>query len=248
MCAREDPVALRARIRQLEDENIALQRLAQLGSRAAMIAHEFNNLMTPIMARAQLALQQGDAATTQKALDCAFAYSQKAIGITNSILGLTHPDADQPQHCDVASAVQQALDICVRPPDRDGITLQLDLPPGLTVAARPLMLEQVLLNLILNARAAMRGRSGLLAISSRREGAVVRIDVSDTGTGMPAAHIEHVVNPFLAADPLHDSGDWRDVGLGLNVCRTIARQHGASLRIRLNEGIGCTVELRWPAD
>lgn len=245
--APDDMDALRGRIRHLEDENAALQRSALLGSMSAMVAHEFNNLMTPVVARAQLALLTGEAPATRKALDAALLNAQKAIAITSHLLGIARNDTDPQTVCDVDRAIQAAVEVTARPLDRDGIELRLNVPAGLCVAARPILFEQVLLNLILNARAAMREHSGVLAISARREGDDVLIEICDAGSGMAAEHIERVLNPFLAADPLLDAGDWRAVGLGLNVCRTITRQHRASLRFRLNEGSGCTAELCWPA-
>jgi signal transduction histidine kinase len=244
---REDAVALRARVQQLEDQVAFLQRMSMLGTLAAMVAHEFNNLMTPVLARAQIALTTGDAVASRKALDCAFANAQKAIGITAHLLNMPRRDQEDAATCAVAAAVQHALEVSPRPLEREGVTVTVDVPADLTVAARPLLFEQVLLNLVLNARAALRGRAGALSIVAHRDGEVVVLQIRDSGAGMPAEHIDRVLNPFLAADPERDTQDWRSVGLGLNVCRTIARQHAASLRARLNDGPGVTFELRWPA-
>lgn len=242
-----DAETLRARVRALEDEVSTLQRSAMLGTLSAMVAHEFNNLMTPVLARAQVAQLTGDAAAVRKALDSAVVNSQKAIAITAHLLGLVRGDGDTSRAADVAAGVARVLDTMPRPLERDGVQVELDVPAGLSVAAAPLLFEQVLLNLVLNARTALHGRTGTLRISAAADDGSIRIEVCDTGIGMPAERIERVVNPFLAADPLDPSHDWRSVGLGLNVCRTIAIQHGATLRFRANSGAGCTAVVRWPA-
>jgi signal transduction histidine kinase len=221
--------------------------MALLGTMSAMAAHEFNNLMTPVVTRAQDALSRDDLPTMRKALDRALVQAQKAIAITRHLLGLAGAGVDEPQAWPVAAAVQEAIETMTRPFEKDGIELRLDLPPELQVRARPILLEQVLLNLLLNARDAMKKRGGPLAITARREGDFVVIDIRDRGTGIPQQQLDQVINPFLASDPRDQPRDWQSVGMGLNVCRTIAHEHGASIQAAANEGAGCTFQIRWPA-
>ena len=99
----------------------------------------------------------------------------------------------------------------------------------------------------LNARAAMKGRCGKLSISAHREADCAVISICDAGAGMSPELLNEVINPFLEADsPEHLDGQ-SAVGLGLLACRTIARQHGAGLSARNNDGPGCTFCLSWPA-
>ena len=144
-------------------------------------------------------------------------------------------------------SVREAVDAVARPFDKDGIDLRVKVPADLRVRARPTLLEQLLLNLLLNAREAMKERGGSLTIAARREGSQVVIDVGDRGVGIAQQRLDQVVNPFLAADPSAQAGDWRSVGMGLNVCRTITHQHGARMRASANAGGGCTFQIRWPA-
>jgi C4-dicarboxylate-specific signal transduction histidine kinase len=238
---------LQAHIARLQDELMAVQRMALLGTMSAMVAHEFNNLMTPVVTRAQDALSRDDLPTMRKALDQALAHAQKAIGVTRHLLGLADEGENALRACSVNAAVREAVDAVARPFDKDGIDLRVKVSADLRVRARLMLLEQLLLNLLLNAREAMKERGGSLTIAARREGDDVVIDVRDCGTGISQQRLDEVVNPFLAAEPHARPTDWHSVGMGLNVCRMISHQHGARLRASANAEGGCTFQIHWPA-
>lgn len=237
---------LKATLQALQSELIACQRLALLGSLAAMAAHEFNNLMTPIVARTEAALHGGDVAFMRKTLDRTLTQSQRAIAVSRHLLDLAHCETELGEKCAVAEAVQEAVETATRPFEKDGIHLRVTVPEELEVRARSDLFCQVLLNLLLNARTAMKNREGVLAITAEADDVCVRIDVRDSGKGISPEQIENVFNPFLAADPRARPNDWQEVGLGLSVCRLIAHHHGASLRVLANDGPGCTFRLCWP--
>jgi signal transduction histidine kinase len=251
--------ALRATIQGLEQELLASQRLALLGSMAAMVAHEFNNLLTPITARAEAALlSDNDLPLMRKALERALKQAQRAISVARRLLDLARDDqivAAGPrtsrtapaESCSVAAVVREAVETLVRPLEKDGIELRVVVPEELRVNAPDDLLCQVLLNLLLNARRAMQGTRGTLCVSAVAKGDWVQIDVRDSGAGIPPDALDRVVNPFLAADPHQRPNDWQQVGLGLSVCRMIAHHHGAIIRGLANEGRGCTFRLCWPA-
>ncbi len=242
----ESAEQLRAALQDLQNELVACQRLALLGSMSAILAHEFNNLLTPIIARAEAALLGNDVSFMRKTLERTLTQSQRAMRLTRLLLDLAHDDARPAGDCALAPAVREALDTLMRPLEKDGIELRFDVPEELRVRAQPDLLCQLLLNLLLNARRAMQGRSGILTISARPDGDHVRIEIRDTGTGIAPEILGGVINPFLAADPQTRPQDWQQVGLGLSVCRIIAHHHGATLEgLRNTEG-GCTFRLRWP--
>lgn len=239
---------LQARLSSLQEELLACQRLALLGNLAAMVAHEFNNLMTPVIARAEASLSMDDTAFMRKALERTLVQSQRAIAVTRHLLDMAHDAAagdDEP--ASVHAAVTEAIETITRPFEKDGITLELDVPEDLRVKARPELLCQLFMNLLLNARAAMKGLEGELRVSAHANGDFVRIDVCDSGQGIEPDRLEKVVNPFLAADPHENPNDWRETGIGLSVCRMIARHHGARLHATNNDGRGCTFTVCWPS-
>jgi signal transduction histidine kinase len=236
-----------ASLEQLERGFIASQRQALLGSLSGIIAHEYNNLMTPVLARVEDAVARGDMAAMRKALTVTLAQTKQALDFTRQVLEVARGEESPVRACRVAELVDAAIIAAVRPFEKDGIELELDVPADLGVRAQPLLFVQVLLNLLLNARAAMKGRCGKLSISAQREDDHILLSVSDAGTGMSPELLNDVINPFLAAQNPERPDDHSAVGLGLLACRTIARQHGAVLSAQNNEGPGCTFCLRWPA-
>jgi signal transduction histidine kinase len=246
-----DPNASREELLQtvqaLQEELIAAQRLALLGSMAAMVTHEFNNLLTPIIARCEAALMMPDDTDfMRKAVEKSLPQAQRAIRVAQHLLDAAHAHSQPTETCDLRAVVDEALATTTRPFDKDGIDLQVRVPEDLTVVARSDLLCQLLLNLILNARAAMQGMSGPLIVAAAEEGDTVRIDVQDSGQGIPEETIRDVFNPFLAADPQARPHDWQQIGLGLSVCRMIARHHGATIEVQGNAGPGVTFRVHWP--
>ncbi len=241
------PEAPHASALSARDGLLAYQRQALLGSTAAVIAHEFNNLMTPVLARAEYALLRNDVPMMRKALECVIQQTHQAMEVTRLLLELAEGHVVQPQACDLAEAVEDAVRALVRPLEKDGIRFESQVPESLAVHADPVLLRQVLTNLLLNARQAIEDRPGRITVRAWDEGGRVWIEIRDTGCGMDPQRIEEVINPFLTADPLTDATDWQQIGLGLHACRLIARQFGATLRAEANETGGCTFRLSWPA-
>ncbi len=233
-------------VQQLQDELIACQRLAMLGNLSAMAAHEYNNLMTPLVARSQAALTMDDPEFTRKTLERTLVQSQRAIAVSRHLLDLAHHTTEPPQACSVADAVREAVESSIRPFEKDGIALQINVPEDLHVAARFDLLCQVLLNLLLNARTAMGRGNGQLSIRARADDGFAVIEVSDSGKGISDDQINNVFMPFLKSDPTENPGDWQRVGLGLSVCRIITFHHGAQMSVASNAGLGCTFTVRWP--
>jgi signal transduction histidine kinase len=241
----EDPHAV---IESLQAQLVACQRLALLGGMAAMVVHEFNNLLTGIMGRVQLALADGDdPAFVRKNMERALAQAQRAKSVTQLLQALAHDEPQPMEACSLAASVREAIETLTRPVEKDGLALRVDVSEELCVRACPDLLCQVLLNLLLNAREAMKDTGGTLSVIATADGDRVQIDIRDGGRGIPRELLDNVFNPFLAADPHTRPCDWHQVGLGLNVCRMIARQHGATLQALANEGRGCTFRLCWPA-
>jgi len=233
-------------VERLERELLRAQQRATLGTLAAVIAHEFNNLLTPILPWIDLALATGDPSDMRKALERARTQARRAEVVTRRLLDLAEGRLLPLQACAVATAVEEAILTLTRPFGKDGIALSVDVPPDLYVRAEPDLLIQTLLNLLLNARAAMKGLGGRLVVSAKREADSVIIDIRDSGCGIPAEQLENLVNPFLAG-AIDDPPAGTSIGLGLTACRLIAAKHKASIQALPNPDRGCTFRLRWPA-
>lgn len=233
-------------LNQLEAQIVAQHRLALLGTMSAMVAHEFNNLMTPVLAYAKEAARTGQTDLMRKALERTVRQTERAVGVSRRLLELAHGAQAQPQACTLRQIVDDAIVSATRPFEKDGIELSVAVDPQIRVRAEPLLLEQVLLNLLLNARQALHERGGRIHVSADPDGDCVSITVSDTGRGISEDDIHRRINPFLSRSTSAEPGDWQSVGLGLNVCRFIAQRQGARIEADATREQGCTFRLHWP--
>ncbi len=151
---------LKAQVRQA-------QQLSSLGTAAAMIAHEVNNLLTPILSYADYALQADDVALAKKALTVTARNTRMLIAMSERLLELGAAKPQQRESVGVRQAVEDALASMCRDLSKDGISFEMNIDDSLTVFADPLQLRQVLFNLFLNAREAMApNHSGRLTVSA----------------------------------------------------------------------------------
>jgi signal transduction histidine kinase len=166
---------MQQRITELEQSLERQERLATLGTIAGLIAHEFNNILTPVLSYAQMAMAAPqDHELSQKAHSKAAEGADRAGQIAGAILGLVRRDhGNVPrgtlQRCEVGEALERALACLARPLEKDMIEYQTELSQdAAAIAARGVAVEHVLLNLVINARSAMLPRGGELRVSSAR--------------------------------------------------------------------------------
>ena len=190
-----------------------LQPLANLGMAWAMTAHELNNLLTPIVSYAQLALQNPhDVELSEKALKKAERLSTQAGQMLEKVLTLANSDAT-PKQTHVFSALLNDVFGCIgRDFAKDKIKLVLGFDEDLTVQADAGFLRQVLMNLILNARHSMREKGGTLRITASEDDEFTRIEISDTGCGIAPEKLLEIFTPF------YTDGKKNGNGLGLAFC------------------------------
>jgi signal transduction histidine kinase len=232
---------------KLYGDYLACQRQAALGTLAGIIAHEYNNLMTPVLIRAQDSLARDDVEAMKKALAVTARQTQLALDFTRQVLQFARGEETQSQSCRLRPLIDAAILNAVRPFEKDGIALTIDVPDELSIQARPGFFLQAILNLILNARTAMKNMRGKMRITARRAADRVEIAVVDQGRGFERETLDEAINPFFAANPSEHPETFAAVGMGLQACRIIAWQHGATIRFEHNDGPGCTVRLDWPA-
>jgi two-component system NtrC family sensor kinase len=229
------------------------QRLATIGTIAAVIAHEFNNLLTPIVSYSQYALQSAEGETPdmeliKKALSKSFSSSTKAGKICTSMLGLARGESIFGD-CSIQRIVDEVLLVLARDPQKDGIALRVQVQPDLVVHGDPVQLEQVMLNLLINARQAMLGKGGSLTVKAHRvEGTEeLRIQVIDTGPGIPEKLIPKIFQPFFTTKGTAKKGEARGTGLGLAICKEIVEHHKGRIEVTSEVGRGTTFSIYLPA-
>lgn len=245
--------AAQVQLDDLREQLTESQRLATIGTIAAVIAHEFNNLLTPIVSYSQFALQSAqsenpDLELIKKALSKAFQSSSKAGKICQSMLGLARGECSVGV-VPVQKVIDEVLLVMARDPQKDGVALRVQVQPELMVHGDAVQLEQVLLNLLINARQAMLGRGGSLTIKAgiNDAGDEVRLQVIDTGPGIPEKLQAKIFEPFFTTKGTARRGESKGTGLGLSICKEIVERHNGRIDVASEVGRGTTFTIHFPA-
>lgn len=224
-----------------------LQRLASLGTVSSMLAHEFNNLLTPIISHSQFALSRGEPELMRSALEKTLKSGQKMASLCSKMLGMAMDDRTGPVVSELLPVIQESVECLGRELSKDDITLVINVPQEMKARFCPASLQQVFFNLILNARQAMLGRPGRLIISAERIADRVEIRVADNGSGIRAEHLSSIFQPFFSTKQHEGRLDRGGVGLGLHVCRQLMTDQGGEISVESRLGDGATFTLSLPA-
>ncbi len=226
------------------------QRLASLGTGAAVLAHEFNNLLTPILNYAQAAMGSDDPAFMAKALGSIHKQAKIMVGIAGRVLRVAADEPVERKPTPVRELVDDTVLALGRDLSRDNITLTIQIDPQLFVLADRHELLQVLFNLLLNARQAMLGKPGRLAIDAApdpADPARVHICVRDSGPGIKPDDLPQVFEPFFSTKQHESRAGRGGIGLGLSVSREIIAESGGELSVESEYGRGTTFMITLPA-
>lgn len=235
-------------VQSLKSQLRQAQKLASLGTAAAMLAHEYNNLFAPVVSYAQYALDRNDVELMRKTLNMILRHSDAVQSMSQRILGLARWEAPVLEAVDVKAVVEDAVGCLGRDLTKDNISLTIEIDPNLRVRGHRNQLQQVLFNMVLNARQAVIGSSGRLKISATPiSDDAVAIHVRDNGKGIAPAHLQDIFSPFFSTKQNEDRRERRGLGLGLAICKDIIEEHGGSIAVDSIEGSGTTFTITLPA-
>ncbi len=232
----------------LKSQFARLQHLANMGTVSYMIAHEINNLLTPLKSYAAFALSNpDDQALAEKALQKAVRNCERASKIMESMLALVNGQTQEKKNARLLALVEEIFACLCRDFAKDGITVDIKIPDELTVWAVPVQIQQVLMNLILNARDAMLPRSGILTIKAAEKTDAVEIEVTDTGDGIEPADLKHVFDSFFTTKADKSSpAEYSGAGLGLAFCKMIIDGHNGCISVESKPGNGSKFKITLP--
>jgi two-component system, cell cycle sensor histidine kinase and response regulator CckA len=237
--------------RQLEDQLLQTEKMAALGHLVSGIAHELNNPLTAIMGYAQLLLGHGLAPQPLSEAEKVYQQAERARRIVKNLLYFARENKTERTRVDVNEIVERTVALRSYELKVENIAVESDLDPQLPpTMADPYQLQQILLNLLVNAEHALledRGK-GRVRIrtwhapspAARAESGRILLEVSDDGPGIPAAHVSQIFDPFFTTKP-----PGVGTGLGLSIVYGIVKQHGGEVTFENQPGSGAkfTVEL-----
>jgi signal transduction histidine kinase len=244
--ARQRLVAESERTLELEQQLRQAQTLAVAGELMSGVAHEVGTPLNIISGRAEIALRSLPPEHPGRAdLEIIVAQIDRISGIIRSLLDTVRLQKPEIQPVALPAVLDRLLPLLDPAARRRGVRIATALASGLPpVAADPNQLQQILLNLVMNALEATP-REGCITVESwacphdGRGG--VATAVADTGVGIPAASLGRVFEPFYTTKP-----PGQGTGLGLAICRDLVREHGGTLTVQSREGQGTTFTMWLP--
>ena len=225
--------------KRLEEQLRQSAKMEAVGRLAGGIAHDFNNLLTVIRGNAEL-LRGEIPPEAERMVEEVRQAAERAAGLVRQLLTFSRPHAANPKVVDLNRVVGELAGIIRR---LLGAAVEVEVvsaPHPVPVLADRAQLEQVVMNLAVNARDAMPS-GGRLRLSTSRAGALARLSVADTGTGMPDEVKARIFDPFFTT-----KGPDKGTGLGLAVVHGIVKQAGGGIAVESAPGRGTTFHIEFP--
>ena len=227
----------------LEEEVFQNEKLTSLGLLAAGVAHEVNTPLAVISNYIQMLAKQLPAGDPrQQIIEKVVKQTFRASEIVNNLLNFSRTGATDFAEVDLNTVVDEALTLVAHPFRTAKVevkrNLQSELPPVLGSNNK---LQQVFLNLFLNARDAMPS-GGMVEIRTAAHNGSVEVEISDTGSGIPRESLNRIFDPFFTT-----KGSGRGTGLGLSVSYGIVKEHAGKVDVRSTPGKGTSFRLEFPA-
>jgi PAS domain S-box-containing protein len=237
----------REKLRQLEADLAHINRVSTLGEMAASLAHEIKQPIAAAMTSANsciewLAHEPPNLDRARAAAAKIDKYGNRAAEIIDHIRSLYRKSPPQSELIDVNEIVHEIFTLLQDEAIRCSIAVRPELAAELPkIKADRVQLQQVFMNLMLNAIEAMRDEGGELAVKSQRQDGQLLFSVGDTGPGLPVGSIDQIFSAFFTTKP-------QGSGMGLAISRTIVESHGGRLWATANNGRGATFHFTLPTE
>ena len=245
---------------RMERELLKHQKMEALGTLAGGVAHDFNNILMPIVINTELALRNlAYGSTTAEYLGYVLEAARRGRGLVQQIIAFARQKERERQPVRIEPVVKEALKFLKSSlPATIEIRLDIKSDSSTVVLADPTQVHQVLMNLCTNAADAMRNSGGLLAVSltdmevdantaalhqDLKPGPYLRLTVSDTGQGMDNAVTDRIFEPFFTTK---ERSEGSGMGMGLAVVHGIVKNHGGAISVYSEVGKGSTFNVFLP--
>ncbi len=235
---------MKLRIRSSYDRLLQSEKMALMGQVVAGIAHELNNPLTIVIGHTELLMMKGVDEKHRQPLTRIHDGAERASKIVKNLLTFARQKKPERKLSDVNSIIGKTVDLRAYELKVSNIELIVDLAPNLPpTLCDPHQVQQVFLNLLVNAEQAMLDANGKgqLSIRTRRHENTIKVLFEDNGPGIPPDNLRRVFDPFFTTKPVG-----KGTGLGLAICQGIIAEHGGRMTVESTPGFGATFTVELP--
>jgi len=232
------------REKELQQQLYLSSRLAAVGELAAGVAHEISNPLTGILGFSQRLLRKSTDEEVSRDLEIIHSEAQRVAKVVENLLTFARRREPKKECLDINDILQRALELRAYALETSNIEVVTSFAPGLPKTMADFhQIQEVFLNIILNAEQAMSEANGggKLSVKTQRTGDYIRISFADDGPGIPAEHLDRVFDPFFTT-----RGEKGGTGLGLSLCHGIVVEHGGKIYAKSKPGKGATFFVELP--
>ncbi|MDR2344476.1 MAG: sensor histidine kinase [Planctomycetaceae bacterium] len=239
---------LRNQIEILDERLMRTQRLCALGELTSTTTHEFNNILTTIINYAKLGMRHIDKTPQKNAFEKILNAANRAAKVANTILAAAKNRKQTFEPTNLITLVDDAMLLLERELNKYKIIVEKYFPPSVPeIMADGNQIQQVLINLLINARQSMpNGGRLILKIVHDEENEMLELTIRDYGCGIAEDKLPHIFDKFYTTKSGPDETGKGGTGLGLAACKGIIEQHKGIIRVESNVGKGTAFKLKLP--
>ncbi len=242
-----DGLSLQQQVEILKQQLAQSQRLTALGELVSTTTHEFNNVLMTILNYAKMGVRHKDAATRDKCFEKILASANRAATITNTVLGMARNRSASQEATDLVKLVDNTLLLLEREMNKYRVVVEKSYQQIPLALVNGNQIQQVLLNLLINARQAMPSGGRLwIKLLYDAENNMVDMVIRDNGCGIPADKLPRIFESFYTTKSGPDASGKGGTGLGLSMCRDIIESHHGRIRVDSTVGKGTAFTLKLP--
>jgi signal transduction histidine kinase len=243
-----EPLSPLEQVELLKEQLARMQKQTALGELVGTTTHEFNNVLMTIINYAKLGLRHPEGETAVRSFEKILTAANRAARITNGILGFARNRTASFEPTDMVKLIDDTLLLLEREMTKYRIKVERKILPAPPAMVNTNQIQQVLLNVLINARQAMPG-GGRIYVQLSHDPATDFVDLSvrDTGSGMTPETLRRIFEPYYTTKHGPDDSGKGGTGLGLSMCRDILEAHRGKIRVESAPGKGTAFTFRLPS-
>jgi len=228
---------------------VEADKMSAVGMLAAGVAHEFKNYLTGIIGNASFALtdleEDGGVQLAHETLTKIIELGERANDVAMSLLTYSKADPEDFNREDIRKIITKSINLVEKEMKNLSIEIVTYFREVPEVKVSTSKMQQLLLNLLINAQHAIKS-NGVITIALLAEDDHLKIKVGDTGFGIPPKNLSKIFDPFFSTKGVWGKDELVGTGMGLSICRNIAREHGGDMTVESIVGMGTTFTLSLP--